>query len=227
MKKRAITCLLCLSLFLNMAITTYASSVSEKETGDVAGSEKDLEQNENTEELDKFIQSLAEENKQEAAKDYLETKRLIVKSPQNIKNKVATTKISKLGNTYILAYETADAAQEDYINLLDDTEIEYVEKDQVCYIEGEITDIKKQQSKKDKEDKEKTEVSDIKKIAVIDTGLTGETEESADITGEGMADNNGHGTAVVNEIKDVAKNNVKIIPIKALNDDGYGNISDI
>ena len=62
---------------------------------------------------------------------------------------------------------------------------------------------------------------DRKIIAVIDTGIgNGLADESVDITGESVYDENGHGTIMADIIRDVAEEDVLILSIKAF--DEYG-----
>lgn len=64
------------------------------------------------------------------------------------------------------------------------------------------------------------------KVAVIDTGSTLANEAYCVLDGDDGYDRNGHGTRMVNNILGLT-DNAYIISIKALGDDGHGNISDV
>ena len=64
-----------------------------------------------------------------------------------------------------------------------------------------------------------------KKIALIDTGVNG--IETVDFTGEGTADDNGHGTKMAQAIEEAAGGKADILSLKAIGKDGSGSLSNV
>jgi hypothetical protein len=64
-------------------------------------------------------------------------------------------------------------------------------------------------------------------IALIDTGVNG--IDNIDLTGEGDGDANGHGTRMAGEMQSIIgdKKDIKILSIKAIGENGRGNLSNI
>lgn len=75
--------------------------------------------------------------------------------------------------------------------------------------------------------KEYSEQSGKKIVAIIDTGVNGYAFESQDFTGEGLSDENGHGTKVAKAVYDSADGNVVILSLKAMSKDGTGYATNI
>lgn len=65
---------------------------------------------------------------------------------------------------------------------------------------------------------------DVKLVAVIDTGANEGADITINLTDDPMEDANGHGTEIVETIKQIAPN-AKVISIKAINDQGYGSLA--
>ncbi|MCR4556987.1 MAG: VaFE repeat-containing surface-anchored protein [Saccharofermentans sp.] len=116
--------------------------------------------------------------------------------------------------TYILVFDDSDTCSKAVMEI-DDAGLEYA-VDGIVDVCGDSV----------------TETVDVNpapdatvKIAVIDTG-SNTANEAYSVIGDDVTDNNGHGTSMCSYILDET-DNAYIISIKAIGDDGRGNISDV
>lgn len=64
-------------------------------------------------------------------------------------------------------------------------------------------------------------------VAVIDTGCGDEADSSVNFTTDGDSDANGHGTYIAKTIKEKANGKAYIMSLKAINDNGEGDVSNV
>lgn len=150
--------------------------------------------------------------------------------------------ISSFDGLWIVEYPTYDEA----VNAVDyfSKKADFVEINEVLTVdegEDEVSDKDVEELQKDEdaftalneilEEDESQKDSDKSKdysdyIALIDTGISSDKVESVSLVGDDGTDQNGHGTEMYNYI--VEENpDAKIISIKAFNDNGHAQVSDV
>ncbi len=164
-----------------------------------------------------------------------QTKRLIVKSEKKkIETYDAIQEITGFNDLHILQYETEEAAREAHKKLLLTDEADYIEPDLVVstaevhqswgtdYIGADTYNQYLQ---------ENTNLDEVV-VAVVDTGVDSEHTFLKDriipvnknfVNSElNSNDEHSHGTHVAGIVVDATLPNVKILPVKVLDEDGYG-----
>ena len=160
---------------------------------------------------------------------------LYMKNGAKLKNSHGAVQTATDGRgLYFLQYPTEALTKAAYEALLSDTEIQYVTLNKVAYAFA-LTD--RWGSERISADLFKSYLQATNKtgtpltVAVVDTGIEGGHPhfEGRVIAGYNFVDNNnnpydafGHGTHVSGTISDCTPPNVKIMPVKVLNDSGYG-----
>ena len=174
--------------------------------------------------------------------DTFSSKRLIVKADK-LRNIDKKNVIASYGGYYLLKYDSKADAKEAY-----ETYKEYdggttpIAADQPVHMAtgdadaGGLTNVTKSDNpltelKENVADITKSEVKSAKKkkvIALLDTGASKSSNviETVSMLGGSASDNNGHGEAMVDKIKEQNKN-VQIISVKVLDGNGEGSVSSI
>ena len=181
--------------------TTEPTEVTEPEVPEeVTVSENSIQKAQTIDEYFKLIAELPE--------DY----RIIVDTEKDL-SEIKVADGVYYDGTYILCF-SSDTEKASAINYLNSQGISYA-LDGELSICGDTTDIV---------NGELNPNAKIK-VAVIDTG-SNKANEKYSVLGDNGSDNNGHGTDMCNLILNET-NNAYIISIKALNDDGTGQMSDV
>lgn len=164
-----------------------------------------------------------------------QTKRLIVKSPaEELETYGAVREISGFHDLHILQYETEREARNACEKLMAADMVEYVEPDLVVTVAGSHHSWGADYIGADDYNQylqENTTLDEVV-VAVVDTGVDADHELLRDRVipvdknfidkRPECDDGNGHGTHVSGIIADLTLPNVKILPIKSMNEDGEG-----
>lgn len=190
----------------------------------------------NIEELADEVSPLIEDTVSETdEKDDPQSQTVIVQSKSPVESFLAAS-IVQYGNLYVLSYDDAEKASEDYEQFQKRTDIDFAELDAVMETATNQTSAtEKPETKtafKDYLDglDQKQEIT----VAVVDSGVNTSSvllkdrvlESSLNFSGNGdsTTDKNGHGTKVASAIASVSPDCVKILPVKVANKDGKSTI---
>ena len=153
------------------------------------------------------------------------SKRLLVKEKEkNLKDEPV---IATYDNIALIQYETEEEALKAYKELSKKNKsVEFDSAISIASPNEEDNNVTAEMTKKDNPFIE-AENADINKgkydIAVIDTGAN-DADEIVSVVGDNGKDKNGHGQNMIDTIKEYAPK-AKILSIKAIRDDGYGDAS--
>lgn len=173
--------------------------------------------------------------------------RLIVTSDVELTENYGAVTVDHYDNIYVLAYKSVEETDSAYnsfvangITVEKDASMDAIKEDEVPedkvakeVTDTEVTDVKEDTSA---EAQPVAETVDEHKtiVAVIDTGISDVTNddtfkdriiEGTSTISDTYVDDNGHGTAMAKIIaEDTADENVMLLPIKALDEDGKGTV---
>lgn len=176
--------------------------------------------------------------------------RLIVTTDGSLADTYGAVAVDHYDNIYLLTYDSAETLENAYnafvanaITVEKDACIESIKKDETPddKVAKEVTNAKVTDAIDDDAStatRATESVEDHKTIvAVIDTGLSDITNddtlkdrviEGTSTIGDSYVDDNGHGTAMAKIIaEDTAGENVYILPIKALDENGKGTVASV
>lgn len=176
--------------------------------------------------------------------------RLIVSSESELSEFYGAISVDHYDGMYFLTYETTDAMEVAYNNFLTngyvvekDISLDPIQKEETPEddIKEEVTDTEVTDTKEDDSAEVTPKIESVEDhktiVAVIDTGLSDITNDDAlkdrviegtSTIGDSYVDDNGHGTAVAKIIaEDTAGENVYILPIKALDENGKGTVASV
>ena len=183
---------------------------------------------------------ISEGNLQEAVQT-----RLLVTSDEQPSEFYGAASVDHYENVYVLTYESTEALENAYNSFLangiaveKDTAIEAIKKDEVPKddVVEEVTDSEIKDTISEDVVTPATEASSDHKtiVAIIDTGIS-EIEnddtfkskilEGTSVISDSYVDDNGHGTTMAKIIaEDISDENIYIMPIKALDENGVGTV---
>lgn len=253
--KRSLAILISVTLFFQPSMLVQNNAKATQEAKETAHQMTEVTSTDNFVSLmNERNENVILEQLHPKAEDF-SSKRLIVKTQVEVDEMKTADSIIKLNNLYFLEYTTEKETKEAYGKLKVNTDIEYVEIDILCGIsdvEPEIgsTIVEQQNLTPSSEEITKGELlipteptkenqmilfpkaKEGKKkitVAVIDTGCndTERVEKGISFFGDSISDDNGHGTAITRLILENTPQNVTVLPIKALNENGIGTISNL
>lgn len=150
-------------------------------------------------------------------------KRLLVTSNTSDFDTFGATQVVKYGNLYVLSYDTESATEAAYNELSKtlDVEIDRVVKKESLVESCQTTVMQNKRAEGNK--------PNHALIALLDTGLKDYTDmrilnKGYNFTDEGFKDQDGHGQQMANIILQNTTQEVRILPIKVLGDDGHGTV---
>ena len=150
-------------------------------------------------------------------------KRLLVTSNTSDFDTFGATQVVKYGNLYVLSYDTESATEAAYNELSKtlDVEIDRVVQKESLVESCQTTVMQNKRAEGNK--------PNHALIALLDTGLKDYTDmrilnKGYNFTDEGFKDQDGHGQQMANIILQNTTQEVRILPIKVLGDDGHGTV---
>ena len=224
MKNKLITILLTICmLIVYMPVVTFATNVSDIEEEQIEDQDMSNSIEEETEEILSQMEDLSDANID------FSSKRLIVKGLKKELNDEPV--IASLDGVYLLQYDTYDDAIDAYYRLSEISDsVEFDSSMNIASGSLGIADVGGDDvSPMTEEENPFVEAEDVKvdkthyNIAVIDTGAV-DADKIISVLGDDGKDNHGHGQLMINAIKDHAPD-AKILSIKAIGDDGVGDVS--
>ena len=163
--------------------------------------------------------------------DEFSTGRIIVKSDEDISENLNGGTAVKYDDTYVVSFDTPDAAKNAYESLSDNDGIEVYPDAEFATIDGNATGSVgsvKADYKASSVDEllAYAKKNDRKVVAIVDTGVDSDyASYEVDVTGTGAGDRNGHGTFMAKTALSYSDGDALILSVKAIGSNGIMTLS--